>query len=332
MYSLTTLHTFQLPSSTETLLTIASVEQARQFANEYAQRPFYLLGEGSNTVFLDHYVGVVAKIEIKGIDLKETAENFLLSVGAGENWHQFVQWCMQHRIYGFENLALIPGTVGAAPVQNIGAYGVEVERFVHTIEYIDLRNNTFCSLSRSDCKFAYRDSIFKQDLAGHCLITHVKFCVPKVWQGESTYAELAELGSASPEDIFNKVIEVRQGKLPDPKVLGNAGSFFKNPVITREHLAKLQDIDASVPFFSIDPQWVKVPAAWFLDKLGFKGQQCGGVSCYKYQPLVLVNTGNASGKEVLMLAKSMKKKVFEYFGVSLQNEVRLVGKTGLIDI
>ena len=332
MHSLTTLHTFKLPSSAQTLFIIQDVKQAQLFASQYAHDSFYILGEGSNTVFLEDFVGVVAKIEIKGITLSETTEHFLLSVGAGESWHQLVLWCMQKQIYGFQNLALIPGTVGAAPVQNIGAYGIEIERFIASVEYVDLQKNTLCQIAGNDCEFAYRDSIFKQALAGKCLITRVNFALPKIWQCVSSYAELAELNSPTAQDIFNKVVEVRQRKLPDPKLQGNAGSFFKNPVISHEHLAKLQAIETVVPFFAVDEDWVKVPAAWFLDKLGFKGQQRGGVACHINQPLVLVNMGNASGNDVLALATEMKQAVLSHYGVNLQNEVRLVGRNGLVDI
>lgn len=290
---------------------------------------FYILGEGSNTVFLEDYQGTVIRPAFMGVDLKHTDTHYLLKVGAGENWHQLVLWCMQNQIYGLENLALIPGSVGAAPIQNIGAYGVEIEQFIHQVDFYDLNKQCHKSLGRQSCEFAYRDSVFKNDLADKVVITSVTFAIPKIWQAVEHYGELRELSEPSAMDIFNKVIEVRQSKLPDPKKIGNAGSFFKNPIISLEQFNQLQKTWPSMPSYALDNiEKVKVPAAWLIDTLGFKGKKIGGIACHPNQPLVLTNDGSGTGEELLALARSIQSAVSKEFSIELENEVRLIGKNG----
>jgi UDP-N-acetylmuramate dehydrogenase len=325
LYSLQTFHSFGFPSQAQELQHISSLSQARQHLYPQPRQPYYIIGAGSNTVFLEDFCGTVYTIAIHGIELRETDSAYLLEVGAGENWHQLVEWCLARKIYGFENLALIPGTVGAAPIQNIGAYGLEIEQFIESVEYLCLRSGEIKQLSREQCAFAYRDSIFKQQLAGQFVIGKVKFKLLKNWQANTHYAELRELNHPSAHEIFAKVVAVRQAKLPDPAILGNAGSFFKNPVVSKQHWQTLQIEFPTLPCYQVDEHSVKIPAAWLIDQLGFKGQWQGGIQCHAIQPLVLVNARQGTGEQLLLLARSIKHKVSEVFAITLENEVQLLG-------
>jgi len=289
---------------------------------------FYILGEGSNTVFLEDYQGTIIKPAFMGIDFKQTDTHYMLKVGASENWHQLVLWCMQHQIYGLENLGLIPGTVGATPIQNIGAYGVEVEQFIHHVDYYDLSEQSHKSLDSLSCEFAYRDSVFKKRLAGQVVITSVTFAIPKRWQAIMHYGELKELLAPNAMDIFNTVVEVRKTKLPDPAKINNAGSFFKNPIIALDHYTKLQEKWPSMPSYPVDLDKVKVPAAWLIDQLGFKGKKVGGIRCHPTQALVLTNDGSGTGEQLLKLARAIRDAVLGEFSIMMENEVRLIGKNG----
>ncbi len=309
-------------------MSIEVAEDLQAQFNELNNAAFYILGEGSNTVFLEDYQGTVIKPAFMGIDLEYTETHYRLKVGAGENWHQLVLWCMQHQIYGLENLALIPGTVGAAPIQNIGAYGVEIEQFIYQVDYYDLSEQSHKSLDSQGCEFAYRDSVFKKRLADKVVITSVTFAVPKNWQAVVHYGELKELFELSAIDIFNKVVEVRQSKLPDPAKIGNAGSFFKNPIVSKDLFGKLQQTWPSIPSYPVDTDKVKIPAAWLIDQLGFKGKKIGGIGCHPKQALVLTNDGSGTGEQLLQLARTIKSAVLSEFSIVLENEVRLIGKNG----
>jgi UDP-N-acetylmuramate dehydrogenase len=329
LYSLTSLHSFGFSCSAQAYIPINRLTDLPFLKTQAQSLAFYILGEGTNTVFLEDYQGTVFKPAFMGIELADTDSHYILKVGAGENWHHLVQWCMQHQIYGLENLALIPGTVGAAPIQNIGAYGVEVEQFIQQVDFYDLSKQSHKSLNRENCKFAYRDSVFKKLLADKIVITSVTFAIRKNWQAVIHYGELKKLSSPSAMDIFNKVVEIRQSKLPDPKKIGNAGSFFKNPIITLSHYAQLQKIWPNMPCYAADhSDKVKVPAAWLIDKLGYKGKKVGGVSCHPNQPLVLTNDGTGTGEQLLQLARDIKLAVVNEFSIVLENEVRLIGKNG----
>ena len=223
--------------------------------------------------------------------------------------------------------------MGAAPIQNIGAYGVEVEHFIHQVDFYDLCKQSYRSLNRENCEFAYRDSVFKNCLADRIVITSVTFSIPKIWQAVEHYGELRELSEPSAMDIFNKVIKVRQSKLPDPKKIGNAGSFFKNPIIGLEHYSQLQKTWPSMPSYALDNiAKVKVPAAWLIDKLGFKGKKIGGIGCHPNQALVLTNDGSGTGEQLLQLARAIKSAVLQEFSIVLENEVRLIGKHGPVTL
>ena len=328
MHPLTAFHTFALPALAQVISFVRHPKDLKTLCESLKDKPFFILGEGSNTVFLDDYQGTVLKIALSGIKLEHTATDFRLIVGAGENWHQLVLWCMQNQIYGLENLALIPGSVGAAPIQNIGAYGVEVERFIHRVDYFDPFESVIKSLDHKACDFSYRDSVFKTKLGQRAIITQVIFDIPKNYLPITKYDDLAKLSNPTPQEIFNQVVSIRQEKLPDPHYIGNAGSFFKNPVINLNHYIQLQKTWPSIPSYPVDTLHVKVPAAWLIDKLGFKGKKVGGIGCHPYQALVLTNDGTGTGQQLLNLARGIKAAVLNEFSIILENEVRLIGKTG----
>ncbi|MDM7861416.1 UDP-N-acetylmuramate dehydrogenase [Alteromonas sp. ASW11-36] len=327
MNDLQPLHTFGLTAHCQTLLYIDSLD-AIPIGQQ--SEPFWLLGEGSNCIFVDDFHGSVWLNQLRGIDLSETNTDFIVRVASGENWHAFLLYCLEHGIYGMENLALIPGTVGAAPIQNIGAYGLEVSQFIQSVDVIDLITGEQFVLSNEECLFDYRESIFKQPQASHWMITAVTFSVTKDYTAVTTYGELKALANPTPESVFAKVVEIRQSKLPDPVVVGNAGSFFKNPIITHEHYTRLQQQYADIPAYPVNVQHVKVPAAWLIDQAGYKGQRLGGIQCHTKQPLVLTNAEHGSGAELLAFARQIQQTVKERFGIELQNEVRLVGAQGLV--
>ena len=330
MPSLQQYHTFSLASNCASIVEFDSVDSFLQAYNPEVNT--YILGGGSNSVFLDDFEGVVLVNKIKGISHYDTESHHHISVGAGEDWHEFVSLCMQNGWFGLENLALIPGSVGASPIQNIGAYGVEVHSFIDSIEAILLETKEPFLIKGSDCQFGYRDSIFKHALYGKALITKVNFTLPKAYDVVASYGELSPIDSPSAKDIFNKVIEVRKAKLPDPKELGNAGSFFKNPVIALAHFKELKCRYLDIPSYPVSENQVKVPAAWLIDQMGFKGKALNGVRCHPTQPLVLTNIGNAQGNDLIALAKEIMNSVESEFKITLEPEVRLVGREGLIQL
>ncbi|NMH61549.1 UDP-N-acetylmuramate dehydrogenase [Alteromonas ponticola] len=330
MQSLTQYHTFSLPSNCSSLISISDPQQIS--LNNLFPRPFYLLGEGSNSIFIEDYHGTVVQNKILGLDFNESKNSIRLRVGAGENWHKLVSTCLRNSWYGMENLALIPGSVGAAPIQNIGAYGLEVKNFIESVEFLDLQSHKMLKLKNHECKFGYRDSIFKGDLLGKVIITHVNFNLPKENYLETSYGELAKLIAPSPKAIFDEVKAIRRQKLPDPNVWGNAGSFFKNPIIDKKVLGSIQCDYSDIPHFEVSDNLVKVPAAWLIDKLGFKGRILGGVQCHPKQPLVLVNLGDAKGQDVLEFARLISQSVYTKFNIQLEPEVRLIGRDGLIEL
>jgi UDP-N-acetylmuramate dehydrogenase len=326
------LHTFGFETLAHDLVEINTEEDLFAIFERVKSTEYYLLGEGSNSVFLEDYSGTIILNKLKGIEVQESAFDFSLSVASGESWHSLVEYSLSIGAFGFENLALIPGTVGAAPIQNIGAYGVEIEKFISSVEYYDIQRDCFTILGHIDCEFAYRDSVFKHRLFNKAVITKVNFTLPKENIVQHTYAPLNQLHKPTPIDVFNKVIEVRREKLPNPKVLGNAGSFFKNPVVTNELLKEIETHYSAVPHFRVSKANVKIPAAWLIDQLGFKGKMYLGVKCHEKQPLVLVNIGNGNGEGLLMLAREIKQDVYNTFAIELENEVRLVGNSGLITL
>jgi UDP-N-acetylmuramate dehydrogenase len=294
-----------------------------------------VLGGGSNLVLTGDVRPLVLKMDITGRRLvAETDKGWLVEAGAGENWHGFVAWTLAQGWPGLENLALIPGTVGAAPVQNIGAYGVELQDRFHALDAVDLETGRAFTLTAEQCGFGYRDSVFKHvragdtglGLAGRACITHVRFWLPKPWRPVLGYLDLerkmAETGVAEPsaQQVFEWVCAIRRAKLPDPAVIGNAGSFFKNPTVTPEQCADIIGRDPKVVHYPMGDGSIKLAAGWLIDACGWKGKTVGQAGVYEKQALVLVNKGGATGGEVMTLAKAIQTSVYERFGIRLEPE------------
>ena len=296
----------------------------------FGQAPRFILGGGSNLVLTGDFDGLVLHMAIPGKRLlKEDAEAWYVEAGAGENWHDFVQWTLAQGWPGLENLSLIPGTVGAAPIQNIGAYGLEVGECLHAVTARDFEKQAFVSFARSDCRFAYRDSLFKQEgwhLNGRIAITSVVFRLPKTWQPNCRYADVAQelaarqIATPDARDIAAAVIAVRQRKLPNPAITPNAGSFFHNPVVTSAQAAALKVAHPSLPCYPQPDGRVKLAAGWLIEQAGWKGKALGPVGMYEKQALVLVNRGGATGDDVKRTMAAVQADVQQKFGVALTPE------------
>lgn len=287
-----------------------------------------VLGGGSNVILPKILPGATLLMNIAGQKILSADEHFTyLAVGSGVNWHELVAWTLENNLPGLENLALIPGTVGAAPIQNIGAYGVEVGQYISSIEAFDSTAHAFVTLTQQACQFTYRDSFFKQN-PNRFIVTKVIFAIPKLWQARIDYLDLAkqfaENTNPSPEDIFLAVCKIRTQKLPNPKVIGNAGSFFQNPIIPQEQYETLLKAHANLISYPDIPGKRKIAAGWLIDQCGFKGQRMGSVGVYENQALVLVNHGGGTAQDILGLAKCIQEKVRAQFGVSLQIEPNIL--------
>ena len=332
--ALQALNTFHIVAKAHSLVRIASeADLLAVLADpQLAALPKFVLGGGSNIVFTGDVKPLVLKVEIAGRRLlQESSRHFIVEAGAGENWHDFVAWTLAQNMPGLENLALIPGTVGASPVQNIGAYGVELQDRFDSLDYIDLTTGKSKTLDAAACQFGYRDSVFKHELKDKALITHVRFALPKVWQREIGYADLDKLAKKKNElqptasMVFDWVCQIRSAKLPDPKLDGNTGSFFKNPVVTPEQCKDIIGRDPNVAFYKLLDGNFKLAAAWLIDACGWKGRGVGNAGVHQSHALVLINKGRetgvpATGGEVMTLAKAIQTSVYERFGIRLEIE------------
>jgi UDP-N-acetylmuramate dehydrogenase len=288
-----------------------------------------VLGGGSNVILPSTLPGVTLLMNIPGQEILGSDEgNTFIAVGAGINWHEFVEWTLEQDVSGLENLALIPGTVGAAPIQNIGAYGVEIADYIDSIEAFDTGTHAFVTLPKVACHFAYRDSYFKQHPQQY-IVTKVVFKIPKTWIPRIHYADLAKefldcKEGVSAQDIFKAVCAIRTHKLPDPKVIGNAGSFFQNPVVANRKFEVLREQFPEIISYPDQADKRKLAAGWLIDQCGFKGKTVGPVGVYQNQALVLVNHGGGTAKEILALAQSIQDKVRNVFGVELEIEPNIL--------
>jgi len=322
-------NTFGLPAVAKTLVRIASDADVRRVVDDKAlgRAPKFILGGGSNIILTRDMPQVVLKVEVRGMRLvEERPDAWIVEAGAGENWHDFVAYTVAQGFYGLENLALIPGTVGAAPVQNIGAYGVELKDRFESLDAVDLVTGRSVTLHAAICAFAYRDSVFKHSLAGRSVITRVRFRLPRPWQPVLGYLDiqrkLAETGIEAPDarQLFDWVCAIRRAKLPDPAAVGNAGSFFKNPVVTPEQCRDIIGRDPEIVHYPMPDGSVKLAAAWMIDACGWKGKSVGQAGVYERQALVLVNRGAAIGSEVMTLARAIQESVYGRFGIRLEPE------------
>jgi UDP-N-acetylmuramate dehydrogenase len=332
-YPLLRLNTFGIACKARAFLPVDSVEILRAMLADPALRvlPRLVLGGGSNLLLTGDYPGLVLHLCNKGIERAgESADAVLVRCAAGERWNDLVQWTLSHGLGGLENLSLIPGSVGASPIQNIGAYGAELADGFHSLRAFDLVSGDILELDREACRFAYRDSIFKHELRARAVILSVTFALPKAWQANLRYTELArELDATgvtqpTPRQVSDAVIAIRTRKLPDPELIGNAGSYFKNPVVdiaTRDAL--LASHTGLVSFPQADGT-CKLAAGWLIDQCGWKGKSIGPAGVYEKQALVLVNRGGASGQQILALATAIQDDVQQRFGVRLEPEPVIV--------
>ena len=339
--ALQALNTFGIAARAAALVRVQGEADLRRVLQDerLASAPKLVLGGGSNIVLTGDVKGVVLKVEVAGRRVVgETERHVVVEAGAGENWHDFVGWTLDQGLGGLENLALIPGTVGAAPVQNIGAYGLELQDRFDSLDAIDLDSGELFTLNAAQCGFGYRDSVFKHaaaapgdfGLAGRALILRVRFALPTNWQPVLGYLDLErrmqEEGVAQPtaRQIHDWVVAIRRAKLPDPAVIGNAGSFFKNPTVTPEQCQDIIGRDPKLVHYPMPDGSVKLAAGWLIDACGWKGKSVGNAAVYEKQALVLVNRGGrdnpATGGEVMTLAKAIQTSVYERFGIRLEPE------------
>jgi UDP-N-acetylmuramate dehydrogenase len=331
--SLKPYNSFGLPAVARTLVRVASDTDVRRVVDhpELGTAPKFVLGGGSNIILTRDMPQVVLKVEVRGMRLLQALDDdWIVEAGAGENWHEFVAFTLAQGWSGLENLALIPGTVGAAPVQNIGAYGLELKDRFESLDAVDLVTGRTVTLQADLCAFGYRDSVFKHSLANRTVITRVRFRLPKAWQPVLGYLELerkmAETGIHAPSarQVFDWVCAIRRAKLPDPALIGNAGSFFKNPVVTPEQCRDIIGRDPEIVHYPMPDGSVKLAAGWMIDACGWKGKSVGQAGVYEKQALVLVNRGGAIGAEVMLLAGAIQESVYGRFGIRLETEPLVV--------
>lgn len=332
--SLRPYNTFGIEANARYFCRIQSEDQLIELIETpvYKNEPHLVLGGGSNVLFTKDYTGLVIKVDIKGIRIeKETDETIVLNVKSGEVWHELVMYCVQHGWGGIENLSLIPGTVGAAPIQNIGAYGVEIKEVIQTIEGIDLITGAHQSFNNHECHFGYRESIFKYQLKEIFFISSVTLSLTKKnHQFNTSYGAITDTLKAmnithpTLRSISDAVIQIRRNKLPDPSLIGNAGSFFKNPTISLAHYENLKSSYPQIPGYPSVNQDVKVPAGWLIEQCNWKGKRINNIGVHTQQALVLVNYGDGKGEEIFQLAMQILSSVKEKFNITLTPEVNLI--------
>lgn len=330
-YPLKGFNTFHINAYAKHFAAFSTIDELKLLLKEYSKESTLILGGGSNILLTENYNGLVLKNEIKGINTVHEDEDYVyITAGAGENWHRFVMHCIENDISGVENLSLIPGNVGASPMQNIGAYGVEIKDVFHSLEAYHLKNNHVINFTLNDCAFGYRDSVFKKKYKDQFVILNVTYRMDKTPQFNISYGaikeELENMGvkDLSIRSISQAVINIRSSKLPDPNVIGNAGSFFKNPEVSEHEFHELKRSHPHAIGYNLDNGNVKLAAGWLIEQCGWKGFRRGDAGCHEKQALVLVNYGNASGKEIYDLSEEIKQSVKEKFNVELEREVNII--------
>ena len=336
--SLRQYHTFSIEQSCDVLVEVSSIEEIQQvYQNpQWQALPKLMLGKGSNMLFTQHFRGVVMINRLQDIQVSESDSAWHLQVAGGEDWPNLVKWSVEQGYFGLENLALIPGCVGSAPIQNIGAYGKEFKEVCEYVEVLELDTFTIKRIAAAECQFGYRDSIFKHQLFEKVIIVAVGLKLDKAWQPQIEYGPLKSfaLETVSAKEIFEQVCAVRNEKLPNPQVTGNAGSFFKNPVVSELRYQTLVSAFPNVVAFQVEGG-VKVAAGWLIDNCGLKGFQCGGAQVHPNQALVLVNKHHASAEDVVLLADHVRQTVWKKYAVELEHEVRFMGEqheTNLVEL
>jgi len=329
-FSLINHNTFGVDAIANQFTSISSINELKKIISSNESKEKIFIGGGSNILITKKIEGLVIHLNIKGISSKKIDNNYTeVNIKAGENWNEAVIWCLKNDLGGIENLSLIPGNTGAAPIQNIGAYGVELKDVFTSCEVLNVNTNEIVEFSKVDCQFEYRNSIFKKNknyiiLSVKLKLTHANHKL-KVDYG-SINEKLISLGIVNPKinDIANIVTQIRKEKLPDPKEIGNSGSFFKNPIIKKKQLEKLKLNFKNIPNYKISDENYKIPAGWLIEKAGFKGKRIKDYGVHKNQALVLVNYGNATGKEILEFSLSIEKAIQFIFDIKLENEVNII--------
>lgn len=330
--SLKSYNTFGIDVAAKHFVSVHTISDLKEVLSLTDYRKKLILGGGSNMLLTKNFEGLVIHINLKGIEVIDEDKYFvMLKVSAGENWHEFVTYCIENNFGGVENLSLIPGNVGTAPIQNIGAYGVELKDTFHSCEGVSLESHALKTFTKQDCNFGYRNSIFKNEAKNKYIITSVTFKLTKdnhdlhINYG-AIASELKNRGISAPtiKDISETVISIRESKLPNPKDIGNSGSFFKNPVIKKKYYEVLKRNFEDIPSYPISESEVKVPAGWLIEKAGFKGKTFENYGVHKKQALVLVNYGGALGSDILNLSKIIQKTVNRLFGISIEAEVNIL--------
>ncbi|MBS7788237.1 UDP-N-acetylmuramate dehydrogenase [Flavobacterium sp. CYK-55] len=331
-FSLKRYNTFGIDAKARAFIAVNSVDELRQVLQDHNHEKKFILGGGSNMLLTQDIDALVIHVNLKGKRIVQEDDDFVwVECQAGENWHAFVLWTLEQNFGGLENMSLIPGNVGTTPVQNIGAYGSEIKDTMTQCEAMKIADGILHIFTNADCHFGYRESIFKQEAKDQYIITSVTFKLTKRNHTIKTgygdiQAELAknEISQPTIQDVSRAVIAIRQSKLPDPKELGNSGSFFKNPVISKADFEQVQQKFPEVKFFPVSENQVKVPAGWLIEQAGFKGMRVGDAGVHKNQALVLVNYGNAKGAEILALSQNIQNTVREKFGISIEAEVNVI--------
>ena len=329
--SLRPFNTFGIDVLASSFATFNSIDQLTEAIAFNKDQPLLILGGGSNILLTKAFDGLVLKNDIKQLEvISQTDSHVFVKAGAGENWNDLVMFCVDNNYGGMENLSLIPGNVGASPMQNIGAYGIEVKDVFYQLEAYDLENKKVRIFNNEDCEFGYRESVFKNRYKGRFVILNVTFKLSKSPVFNTSYGaieqELSKMNvcDLSIKNISNAIINIRKSKLPDPKIIGNAGSFFKNPQISSEEYFKIKSAHPEVPSFKLSDTDYKIPAAWLIERCGWKGYRKGDAGCHINQPLVLVNYGNASGNEILEIAQHIILAVYQKFQITLHKEVNII--------
>ena len=331
-FSLKNYNTFGIEAKAKEFVSVHSSDELIEILQQRPASKKFILGGGSNMLLTQDVDALVIHLDLKGKKIIDENDDFVwVESQAGENWHEFVLWTIDQNFGGLENLSLIPGNVGTTPIQNIGAYGVEIKDTFVLCEAIHIETQELLVFTNEKCKFGYRESIFKNEIKDEFVITSVVFKLTKRNHKLNTSygaieAELEKQHIKNPslKDVSNAVIAIRQSKLPDPKELGNSGSFFKNPVILKSDFEKIQQKFPDMPHYLVTETEVKVPAGWLIEQAGFKGKRFGDAGVHKNQALVLVNYGNATGQEILAVSKEVQKTVFEKFGIQIEAEVNVI--------
>lgn len=330
-FSLKTYNTFGIDVKAKWFVSVSNIDELNKVLLSNTEKPKFIIGGGSNMLLTKNIEALVIHINLKGIKIiDENADYVLIECMAGENWHQFVLWTLEHDFGGLENLSLIPGNVGSAPIQNIGAYGVELKDSFIRCNAIEINTGKQEVFDKETCRFGYRESIFKNECKDKFIITSVVFKLSKhshklntSYGNINTELEKNKISNPTIQDISNVVTAIRQNKLPNPKILGNSGSFFKNPVISVSEFKSVLEKYPDIPHYIVSDSEVKIPAGWLIEQSGFKGIRIGDAGVHEKQALVLVNHGKASGEELWDLAKKIQKTVLEKFEINVETEVNI---------